>query len=52
MISFYGSAVPEQLGVLDQITAPLLFHFGGSDPYIPRDAGPGRARTRRPGGPT
>ena len=34
MISFYGSAVPEQLGVLDQITAPLLFHFGGSDPFI------------------
>jgi len=37
VISFYGSAVPEQLGLLDQITAPLLFHFGGSDPYIPRE---------------
>ena len=30
VISFYGSAVPDQLGLLDQITAPLLFHFGGS----------------------
>jgi len=37
VVSFYGSAVPEQLGMLDQITAPLLFHFGGSDPYIARD---------------
>jgi carboxymethylenebutenolidase len=23
--------------MLDRITAPLLFHFGGSDPYITRD---------------
>jgi carboxymethylenebutenolidase len=38
VISFYGSAVPEQLDVLDQIRAPVLFHFGGSDPYIPREA--------------
>jgi carboxymethylenebutenolidase len=38
VISFYGSAVPEQLDALDQITAPLLFHFGGSDPYISREA--------------
>ena len=37
VVSFYGSAVPEQLGMLDQIAAPLLFHFGGSDPYITRD---------------
>src|ERR1700685_1233012 len=38
VISFYGSAVPEQLGLLDQITAPLLFHFGGADPYISRES--------------
>ena len=38
LISFYGSAVPDQLGLLDQITAPLLFHFGGSDPYITRES--------------
>ena len=37
VVSFYGSAVPEQLGALDQITSPLLFVFGGSDPYIPRE---------------
>jgi carboxymethylenebutenolidase len=37
VISFYGSAVPDELGLLDQISAPLLFHFGGSDPFISRD---------------
>ena len=37
VISFYGSGVPDNLAVLDQISSPLQFHFGGSDPYIPRD---------------
>jgi carboxymethylenebutenolidase len=37
VISFYGSAVPGALDLLGQIDAPLQFHFGGSDPYIPRD---------------
>ena len=37
VVSFYGSAVPGSLELLAQITAPLQFHFGGSDPYIPRD---------------
>ncbi len=37
VLSFYGSAVPDSLAALDQITAPVQFHFGGSDPYIPRD---------------
>jgi carboxymethylenebutenolidase len=36
-VSFYGSAVPGSLDVLDQISVPLQFTFGGSDPYIPRD---------------
>jgi|CZKT01.1.fsa_nt_gi carboxymethylenebutenolidase len=36
-ISFYGSAVPDNLDTLVQIEGPLQFHFGGSDPYIPRD---------------
>jgi carboxymethylenebutenolidase len=36
-VSFYGSAVPDSLEVLDQITVPLQFHFGGADPYITRD---------------
>jgi carboxymethylenebutenolidase len=37
VVSFYGTAVPGRLELLMQITAPLQFHFGGADPYIPRD---------------
>jgi carboxymethylenebutenolidase len=37
VVSFYGSAVPGHLEILTEITAPVQFHFGGSDPYIPRD---------------
>lgn len=37
VVSFYGSGVPDQVDVLVQISAPIQFHFGGSDPYIPRD---------------
>jgi carboxymethylenebutenolidase len=37
IVSYYGSAVP---GMLDQaagVTSPICFHFGGDDPYIPRE---------------
>jgi carboxymethylenebutenolidase len=37
VVSFYGSAVPDHTDVLAGIDAPIQFHFGGSDPYIPRD---------------
>jgi carboxymethylenebutenolidase len=37
VVSFYGSGVPDNTDALDRIDMPLLFHFGGSDPYIPRD---------------
>ncbi|GAA3434003.1 hypothetical protein GCM10018954_036070 [Kutzneria kofuensis] len=30
--------MPDQLDLLDRISCPLQFHFGGQDPYIPRDA--------------
>jgi carboxymethylenebutenolidase len=36
VVSFYGSAVPDRLELLDAIERPLQFHFGGADPYIPR----------------
>jgi carboxymethylenebutenolidase len=36
VVSFYGSEVPGHTDLLEQITSPILFHFGGSDPYIPR----------------
>jgi carboxymethylenebutenolidase len=37
VVSFYGTEVPGRLELLAGITSPLQFHFGGSDPYIPRD---------------
>jgi carboxymethylenebutenolidase len=37
LVSFYGSMVPGSLDLLERIRCPALFHFGGSDPYIPRD---------------
>lgn len=37
VVSLYGSAVPGSLELLDAIERPLQFHFGGQDPYIPRD---------------
>jgi carboxymethylenebutenolidase len=36
-VSFYGSEVPGNLEILETITIPMQFHFGGSDPYISRD---------------
>ncbi|GAA4151853.1 dienelactone hydrolase family protein [Actinomadura keratinilytica] len=36
-VSFYGSGVPDAVELLDQISCPILYIFGGSDPYIPRD---------------
>lgn len=36
-VSYYGSGVPAAVGRQDDIACPLLLHFGGSDPYIPRD---------------
>jgi carboxymethylenebutenolidase len=38
VVSYYGSAVPDHLDLLDRIRGPLLLHFGGADPFIPRDA--------------
>jgi carboxymethylenebutenolidase len=37
VVSFYGSLVPDNTGAMGQISSPTQLHFGGSDPYIPRD---------------
>ncbi len=34
-ISYYGSAVPDALGLARQVRCPILFHFGDADDYIP-----------------
>jgi carboxymethylenebutenolidase len=36
VVSFYGSEVPANTHLLERIKSPVLFHFGGSDPFIPR----------------
>jgi len=36
-VSYYGSGVPDSLDLADRITCPLLLHFGGEDPYLPRE---------------
>jgi carboxymethylenebutenolidase len=37
LVSYYGSGVENSLEILDRITAPVQFQYGGNDPYIPRD---------------
>ena len=36
-VSYYGSGTNDQLGLLDEITCPLLFHYGEQDPLIPEE---------------
>jgi carboxymethylenebutenolidase len=36
-VSYYGSGVPDMLGLIDQVTCPTLFHFGSDDAYIPSE---------------
>ena len=35
LVSYYGSALPDLLGLAPQVTAPSLHHFGSADDYIP-----------------
>jgi carboxymethylenebutenolidase len=34
-VSYYGSGVPGMLGMADAVRCPILFHFGGADPFLP-----------------
>lgn len=36
-VSYYGSAVPDLLSMADQVTCPILFHFGTADAYMPQE---------------
>lgn len=52
-VSYYGSGIGERLDAADGITCPILFQYGGDDPYIPsseieavRQAFAGRADAR------
>jgi carboxymethylenebutenolidase len=50
-VSYYGSGVPSMIGLIDQVSCPTLFHFGGEDPYIPSEGVDevGAALAGRPG---
>jgi carboxymethylenebutenolidase len=37
-VCYYGSAIADSLELAAQIHCPVLFHFGGADPYIAREA--------------
>ncbi|MGH9302910.1 MAG: dienelactone hydrolase family protein [Acidimicrobiales bacterium] len=34
-VSYYGSGIAAHLELADRLVCPVLFHFGGADPYIP-----------------
>ena len=36
-VCYYGSGIPGFLEDADEIACPVLLHFGGADPYIPRE---------------
>src|SRR5436305_6909005 len=36
-VCYYGSGIVGALDRADPISCPILFHFGGQDPYIPRE---------------
>ena len=36
-VSYYGSGVAGSIDRASEVTCPLLFHFGGQDPYLPAD---------------
>lgn len=37
VVSFYGSLIPGNTDAMGQVRSPMQLHFGGSDPYIPRE---------------
>jgi carboxymethylenebutenolidase len=36
-VCYYGSGIPGLLNQAREISCPVLLHFGGEDPYIPRE---------------
>jgi carboxymethylenebutenolidase len=36
-VSYYGSGIADRLDDAEGLTAPIIFHFGGSDPFIPNE---------------
>ncbi|MEY2447404.1 MAG: carboxymethylenebutenolidase [Acidimicrobiaceae bacterium] len=36
-VSYYGSGIADRLSDADNLTCPIIFHFGGNDPFIPNE---------------
>jgi carboxymethylenebutenolidase len=36
-VSYYGTGIAERLDAASEIACPVLFQFGGNDPYIPNE---------------
>jgi carboxymethylenebutenolidase len=36
-VVYYGSGIPSALDAADQIDCPMIMHWGGADPFIPRE---------------
>ena len=36
-VSYYGSGVPDMIGMIDQVSCPTLFHFGNADSFLPNE---------------
>jgi carboxymethylenebutenolidase len=36
-VSYYGSGIVDRLTEAEGITCPIIFHFGGNDPFIPNE---------------
>jgi carboxymethylenebutenolidase len=36
-VSYYGSGVPSMLAMIQQVSCPVLFHFGNADAFIPNE---------------
>jgi len=36
-VSYYGSGIADRLNDAENLTCPIIFHFGGSDPFIPNE---------------
>jgi carboxymethylenebutenolidase len=36
-VSYYGSGIADRVEVAGEVKCPVIFHFGGSDPFIPTD---------------
>lgn len=37
VVSYYGSGIADHLAEADNLLCPIIFHFGGNDPFIPNE---------------